>query len=387
MRIFVDLASHDTTGTPPGGRIVRTDSSEKVGEETPINGQFVFYAPEGASLNVDKNSFILPQSSPQSVPARAAAEFLIRYPMYDHVLYNFYLDNNDVNSYDLSTGISFPTSINTFPAFSLPFDPAPLARCQVGRGAGPGSIGMAPNSVAVLPASVNRANPVYGSLVTTKVDLWGYNPLSVRITGPVAPGSVILIKGIPLTAVGAPRVSGSDDFDSTGAPSVVAADIAAAINDPANSFATFVLATVDPVNPALVQLRPIPASNTTVTLNSPSAGISTVESHPGTQDMMLWWKASYLSVTQDQGLAVVGSNAGKNDPAVKSTETINPDHPDLLVYVSVDDGTSWYRVKYLEPVDVVTAGTDLRVCFVNVGSSKIFIHGFCALFSDLPDPM
>jgi hypothetical protein len=386
MRIFADIASHDTTGVPPGGRIVRTDSPEKLGELVPINGQFVFYAPEGAALDVDQNSFFLPQSNPQSISYRAAAEFLIRYPMYDHALYNFYLDNNDVDSYDIGAGVSFPSAFNTTPAFTPSFSAGLVARCQIGRSAGPGSIGMVPNSAAMLPVSVNRATPVYGSLVTVNVDLWKYNPCYIQITGPIGVAS-ILVGGTALTGVAAARTPGADDFNTVGTPATVALDIVAAINDPTNSFSAFVLAVIDLIDPTIVQLRPIPATNTTVTVSSPSLNIVTVESHPGTEDVMLWWKSSRMVTTQDQGLAVVGANAGENSPTVKYNETLNPDDPELIVFVSVDGGVSWYQANYLEPVDLTSSGVNLKICFVNVGTSKVFIHGFCALFSDLMGPM
>ena len=45
MRIFTDIATHDTAGVAPGGRIIRTDSSPEEGDVTPVNGKFIFTVP------------------------------------------------------------------------------------------------------------------------------------------------------------------------------------------------------------------------------------------------------------------------------------------------------------------------------------------------------
>lgn len=55
--------------------------------------------------------------------------------------------------------------------------------------------------------------------------------------------ATLTINGLPLAPAGGPRTPGADDYDETlGSPLAIAADIAAAINDPLNSFATFITA-------------------------------------------------------------------------------------------------------------------------------------------------
>lgn len=386
MRIFTDIASHDTTGVS-GGRIIRTDSTPDIGDSTVVNGQFVFPIPEGASLEVDKNSFWFPQSDPDSIPARAAAEFLIRYPMYDHVLFNWYLENDDTDSFDLSGPVPQPTTANTTPVLPTGLVPPTVPRCLLGGPTGAPAVGMVPNSLTILPRSERRASPVYGSLVTTTVDLWDFNPCYVEVTGTVSDGQTITLGGAPLTArAGAP---GADEFQIGGSAAATATNIAAAINLGTNSFSGFVAATVDPAVPERVQLRPVPATNTGVTVTTTSGGITVVESHPGTDEVMLWWKTVRHTVTEDTVSAnhPLGANFGTNDPALKSATEMDPDDPNLLIYVSVDDGTSWYRTPYLEPVDLVNAGTELRVAFINTGTDRIYLQGFCVLFPDLLPPV
>lgn len=386
MRIFIDIASHDSTGVAPGGRIVRTDSTPILGTETPVNGQWVFPVPEGAALEVTSSSYWFPQEDVGSIPSLTAAEFLIRYPMYDHIVYNFYLDNDDVNSFDLSGPVPHPTSANTTPMLPGILGAPLVPRCQLGGPAGAPAVGMVPNSLAILPRSENRGgNNVYGSLVTGAIDLWAFNPCYIDINDPVGlvDGDVVSLDGIPMTA--RTIVTLPDEFllDLASAANT-ATRLANAINDGANSFSTLVLATVDPTVTNRVQLRPVPPTNTQVTVASAFSGYTIVESHPGTDEVMMWWKINRMSVTEDQGSTQAG---GVNSPAIKSLVEVDQEDVDLLVYVSADDGVSWYQTLYLEPIDLVNAGTLLRIAFINIGTDKIYVEGFCTLFPNLLPPL
>ena len=385
MRIFTDIASHDTSGVAPGGRITRTDSTPEAGGTTPVNGKWVFTVPEGAALEVDENSYWFPMDA-NSIPAQTAAEFLIRYPMYDHILYNFYIDNEDVTGLDTTAFATFPAAGNTTPAYTDPLVPPSAARCQLGRGAGAGDVGMVPNSLAILPKSEARTSNVYGCVITAAIDLWQYNPCYIDVAGAVVAGSTITIAGVLLTAING--AAGVDQFDiSSGVAATITTNIINAINLGSNSFSTFVTATVDPTVPTRIQLRPVPATNTTVTLTATGTNLSVVQSHPGTDEVMLWWKASTGDVTEDQGFAAQGPGAGTNTPAIKSQTEADPDVSALLVYASVDNGVNWSRVSFLTPVDLTNAGTQLRLCFVNRGSTKRYLHGFAVLFPDLLAPL
>jgi len=71
-------------------------------------------------------------------------------------------------------------------------------------------------------------------------------PIQATATITVGPapgaGDTITIGGVPLVGVAGARTPGSDDFDVTAGLSTAAADIVAAINDGANSFAALVTA-------------------------------------------------------------------------------------------------------------------------------------------------
>jgi hypothetical protein len=389
VRIFTDLSSHDSSapGGHTGGRIVRTDSTPALGESTVINGKFVFPVPEGAALTVDTDSFYFPQEDVDSIPSRTAAEFLIRYPMYDHITYNFYLDNEDVLSFETAVPPHpLPNTGNTTPAMASTASGGGLApRCQLGNPAGSG---MCPQSLGMLPLnSLGGGNHYYGSVATTMIDLWYFNPCYISVPGAVNVGDTLLIDGIPLIGVAGVRASGSDNYSVDAPPNAVAADLVAAINDAANSFATRVLATIDPTDNTKVQLRPVPPTNTAVTVTqSVGSSFTIVESHPGTDEVMMWWEVNRMSTSEDQGPDASG-HSGPNTPAYKSLLQIAEEDPELLVYASVNDGVSWYRVPYLEPIDLINAGTQLRVAFINLGSTKLYLSGFCVLFPDLLAPL
>jgi hypothetical protein len=389
MRIFTDIASHDDTGLAPGGRIVRTDSTPEQGVSTPINGQWVFPVPEGAALTVDSDSFWFPQADLGSIPSKTAAEFLIRYPMYEHIIYNFYLENSDVDAFDLSGPVPTPTGGNTTPPLPTVLGASPVPRCQLGGPTGAPSAGMVPNSLAMLPRTEGRPNNLYGSLVTAMIDLWYFNPCYIEVIDPVTlvNGDIISLDGIPMEAT--TGAVGIDEFLLVlGDAATTATNLANAINDVANSFSTLVLATIDPTVPTRIQLRPVPPTNTQITVVASGGvvGYTIVEAHPGTDEVMMWWKINRMTTTEDQG-STQATTPTLNSPAVKSLVEISQEDPNLLVYASVDDGASWYRIPYLEPIDLINAGTELRIAFLNTGGSKLYVEGFCVLFPDLLAPL
>jgi hypothetical protein len=59
---------------------------------------------------------------------------------------------------------------------------------------------------------------------------------------PVPAGETITYQGLTLTSVAGARTSGSNDFDGSGTVEAIAADIVAAMADPANAWATVVTA-------------------------------------------------------------------------------------------------------------------------------------------------
>lgn len=271
MRVIANLANND---------IIGTDSEPILGGETVLNGQYAVTFPMGVSVEVETGSYLIPQDA-NSVGAQAAAEFLIRYPMYDHVLYNFLLETSDITGtaplgggLDLSAAAPSPSPVGAY----TPSSQGP--RCQVGRGAA-APVGIAPGSIAILRECSTRATPYYGNLVT-------------------------------------------GTWDITQAP----------------------------------------------------------VSSTGMDECLVWWKISDQEATPDV-MSGYGVTAGHNSPVLRKQVEIADEVAGFGVYASNDDGATWYRTEYMEPTDLVNAGTNLRLAFVNVSTSKIYLHGFCVMFSNI----
>jgi len=92
----------------------------------------------------------------------------------------------------------------------------------------------------------NNPTVVSGGLNLSAIQATG----SIIVAGVPAPGVTITIGGVPLTGVAGARTPGADDFDVTGPTSAIATDIAAALNDGANSFTGIV--TASPVSSTII---------------------------------------------------------------------------------------------------------------------------------------
>ena len=276
MRIHSDLGTHDSSGIT-GGRIIKTEQTPVLGEETVLNGQYVLQLPEGSNVDIHSNSYVLPQDS-GSIPFQAASDFLLRYPMYDHILYNFFLESNDVDIIDLSSVVPAPTVLSITPPNPGLLDSYGTSRCKTGRGTGVLPLGVVPNKVCVLP----KSGTYYGSVITKNIDLTAYNP-----------------------------------------------------------------------------------------------------TNPGMEEVMMWWKVAKFQTTEDISRGY-GATLGENKSS--QCKLIEVDQEDSLfsVYVSNDNGVSWYEVNRLEPIDLVNTGTDLRIAFLNSSDEEVYLLGFCLLFPDLP---
>lgn len=276
MRIHSDLGTHDPSGTT-GGRIIKTEQTPVLGEETVLNGQYVLQLPEGSNVDIDSNSYVLPQDS-GSIPFQAASDFLLRYPMYDHILYNFFLESTDVGIVDLTTSVPSPTVANITPPNPSLLDSYGTSRCKIGRGTGVLPLGVVPNKICILP----KFGTYYGSLITNTIDLTAYNP-----------------------------------------------------------------------------------------------------TNPGMEEVMMWWKVAKFETTTDVARGY-GITLGENTPSQSKLVEIDQEDPLVSVYVSNNNGVSWYEVNRLEPIDLVNTGTDLRVAFLNSSDEEVYLLGFCLLFPDLP---
>lgn len=272
MQVVANLSSN---------AIVSTETEAEIGDTSVRNGQYVLQIPDGVAVYVDENSHVIPQDG-TSIPVLAAGELLIRFPMYDHIIFNYLLEDSDIAAIDLAG--PQPTAGTVTPAgptWSGVYAASSVPRCQVGRGGG-GPLGVAPNSVAILPVNSARASASFGAMVTALQDITSFNPGT-----------------------------------------------------------------------------------------------------PGTDDVMMWWEIATVQNSEDI-VSGYGVTDGLNNPSFRSLVKVDQEPNDFFVYVSVDDGASWFQANRLEPLDLITPGVDLRIAFLNTGNRKIFLLGYAILFQDLP---
>ena len=233
--------------------IQSTNDPISVGDSITVNGRFIVPAPDGAALEIS------PTDTPTTVATNAAAALLVRYPMYENVVYNFFLNSTDMAAINVASVVPSPVTSSK-------------PRCQIGRGVLPLPVGIAPNSVAILPTSV-ALQP--GLLVTDTIDILAIAPL-------------------------------------------------------------------------------------------------------GTDEVLIWWQIAQFTTTNDNVHSITLAT-----PAIKSLTSISQEPATLDVYVSNDDGATWYQADRLLPVDLVNPGTNLRVAFVNNSSARVNLLGFAVLYSEI----
>ena len=236
--------------------IQSTNDPISVGDSITVNGRFIVPAPDGAALEIS------PTDTPTTVATNAAAALLVRYPMYENVAYNFFLNSSDMAEIDVASVVPSPVA-STKP------------RCQIGRGVLPLPVGIAPNSVAILPQNTNVVSNQPGLLVTDTIDILATAPL-------------------------------------------------------------------------------------------------------GTDEVLIWWQIAQFTTTNDNVHSITQAT-----PAIKTLTSIWQEPLTLGVYVSNDDGATWYQADRLLPVDLVNPGTNLRVAFVNTSSARVYLLGFAVLYSEI----
>jgi hypothetical protein len=161
MRIYADINRLPDAGAEPDLVIIQVAPTPAVGSApVPINGKFYVDIPDGVSPPaITAASKLLGGAS---IIPEIFTGLLSKFPKYSFVRSNTLLVSADVAALDLAA---------TFPASAGPPPVAWTTRAQVGRGAGPGAVGLAPNAVAIL-AQNNTTSPVRpGLLITDTIDI------------------------------------------------------------------------------------------------------------------------------------------------------------------------------------------------------------------------
>jgi len=127
-----------------------------------------------------------------------------------------------------------------------------------------------------------------------------------------------------------------------------------------------------PVNDRVGTVQPGMLITNTIDITAVTGGL-------GTDEVLLWWHLFEFSTTQDIN-GNYGLYNGVNTPSINNISETDPEPAGLAVYVSNDDGVTWFPIARLEPTDLVAFGTSLRVGFVNTSSNKIYLAAYAILF-------
>jgi len=168
MRTYVDLASHASALKNPSNKPLITQVEMKapnLGTLTPVNGRYILCSPDGVSLSVDLNSYVLPVDG-GDLSSRGFAELLAKYPMYEYIFFNPILTDQDL-SVSTSGGFdptaTFPDGVNTW-----------YPRYQTGRVGSGVDDGNSPTSTAILPANTTVSPVKPGMMITSAIDISPY---------------------------------------------------------------------------------------------------------------------------------------------------------------------------------------------------------------------
>jgi len=115
-------------------------------------------------------------------------------------------------------------------------------------------------------------------------------------------------------------------------------------------------------------------------LISDTIDITAATSGLGADEVMVWWHLLGFETTHDV-TSSYGATAGQNEPAIRSIVEVNPEPSGFAVYISHDDGANYTQVNRLEPTDLLTYGTALRIAFVNTSNTNTrYMAAYAILF-------
>jgi hypothetical protein len=101
--------------------------------------------------------------------------------------------------------------------------------------------------------------------------------------------------------------------------------------------------------------------------------ITTETAGAGAREFMVYWKIYQFECTHDVNDAV-------NTPALRKIIEVDQEPSDLEVFLSVNDGGSYFPIGRLEPTAFCSAGTKIRLAFRNTGDVKYYIASYAVMF-------
>ena len=130
--------------------------------------------------------------------------------------------------------------------------------------------------------------------------------------------------------------------------------------------------TVTPSKPGLIVTDPIDISNF----------VGTVSSGGGTDQFMVYWKIFSFQDSHDilSRKAAFGKHGELNQATLKQMIEVDQEPADLSVYISIDNGITWFRVSRLQVISFCCKVDNFRLAFVNTGDEKVYLANYAVLF-------
>lgn len=134
-----------------------------------------------------------------------------------------------------------------------------------------------------------------------------------------------------------------------------------------------------PNTTALLPLNDNVVPNRPGMLVTDTIDIGPVTGGAGADEFLVWWYFWDFDTTDDIN-ADFGLFAGTNTPAYRQLFEVDQEQSDLQVYISHDDGATWTAIGLLEPTDLITFDTSVRLAFRWTGSDKIYLGAYAIMF-------
>jgi len=100
----------------------------------------------------------------------------------------------------------------------------------------------------------------------------------------------------------------------------------------------------------------------------------------GADEFVVYWYL-YEFETTDDIRSDYGAQAGKNEPALRRIVETDQEPSDLQVFLSINDGATYFEVQRLVPIAFCEPGTLLRIAFKNNNpDGKKYIAAYAILF-------
>lgn len=133
---------------------------------------------------------------------------------------------------------------------------------------------------------------------------------------------------------------------------------------------------VYPLNDKVTPSRPGMLITDTIDISLPPPDGASVA---GALEFMVWWQIYKFQTTEDIA-SDLGATAGQNEPAIRSILEVDQELSGFQVYISVNDGGTYFPISRLEPIVFCEQANQIRIAFENQTNEKIYLASYALLF-------